>query len=214
MRLMRADTFCSLHLPAFTQTCDHKPSSLRAKQILLRRAPDAVLILKKMLQLSAYLEYLVKVTIILSMGGIVVIVNIAVFYRYVLSDPLTWTTEISSYLLVYTVLFGAAIGLRHNQFVKVEALSNLLSKRLRLAIILITQILIALFLVVCIGSPSVLIQKAILTKTTSPALGIPMANLYHLLRIGFVCMLLFFCFGTIELLGGSGNSDSDRGKAK
>lgn len=173
-----------------------------------------MLILKKMLQLSAYLEYLVKVTIILSMGGIVVIVNIAVFYRYVLSNPLTWTTEISSYLLVYTVLFGAAIGLRHNQFVKVEALSNLLPKRLRLAIILTTQILIALFLVVCIGSPSVLIQKAILTKTTSPALGIPMANLYYLLRIGFVCMLLFFCIGTIELLGGSGLADGDRGEAK
>lgn len=171
-----------------------------------------MLILNKLLKLSAFLEYVVKVSIILSMGGIVVFVNIAVFYRYVLSSPLTWTTEISSYLLVYTVLFGAAIGLRHNQFVKVEALSNLLPRRLRTAVILLTQVLIALFFVVCIGSPTVLIQKAILTKTVSPALGIPMANLYHLLRIGFVCMLFFFCVSTVELITGTGNSDSDRGE--
>ena len=173
-----------------------------------------MLILKKLLKLSAYLEYLVKVSIILSMSGIVVIVNIAVFYRYVLSNPLTWTTEISSYLLVYTVLFGAAIGLRHNQFVKVEVLSNLLPRRLKTAVILATQVLIALFLVVCIGSPTMLIQKAILTKTVSPALGIPMANLYYLLRIGFVCMLLFFCMGIIELFSRTGNSESHRGEAK
>ena len=173
-----------------------------------------MLILKKLLKLSAYLEYLVKVSIILSMSGIVVIVNIAVFYRYVLSNPRTWTTEISSYLLVYTVLFGAAIGLRHNQFVKVEVLSNLLPRRLKTAVILATQVLIALFLVVCIGSPTMLIQKAILTKTVSPALGIPMANLYYLLRIGFVCMLLFFCMGTIELFSRTANSESHRGEAK
>jgi len=173
-----------------------------------------VSILKNLLKLSAYLEYLVKVSITLSIGGIVLFVNIAVFFRYVLSNPLTWTTEISSYLLVFTVLFGAAIGLRHNQFVKVEVLSNLLPRRLRTAVILTTQVLIALFLVVCIGSPTMLIQKAILTKTVSPALGIPMSNLYHLLRIGFVCMLFFFCMGTVEFIAGTGNSDSDRGEAK
>ena len=90
-----------------------------------------MLILKILKKLSIYLENVVKVTIVLSMAGIVIFVNLAVFYRYVLADPLTWTTEISAYLLVYTVLFGASIGLRHNQFVKVEVLANLLPKRLK-----------------------------------------------------------------------------------
>ena len=167
-------------------------------------------ILKILEKISVYLENVVKVTIVLSMVGIVIFVNLAVFYRYVLADPLTWTTEISAYLLVYTVLFGASIGLRHNQFVKVEVLANLLPKRLKTSIILLSQVLIGLFLVVCIGSPSMLIKKAIVTKTVSPALGIPMVNLYQLLRIGFIFMLIFLCMSSIELIKDSLISDCDQ----
>jgi TRAP-type C4-dicarboxylate transport system permease small subunit len=159
-----------------------------------------MLILNMLDRFSSYLENVVKVSLILSMAGIVLFVNLAVFFRYVLSDPLTWTTEISSYLLVYTVLFGSSIALRHNQFVKVEALLNLLPKRLKTWVIMLSHVLIALFLVVCIGSPSMLIKKAVLTKTVSPALGIPMANLYQLLRIGFIFMLFFLCMSSIKLI--------------
>ena len=167
-------------------------------------------ILKILEKFSLYLENVVKVTIVLSMAGIVIFVNLAVFYRYVLADPLTWTTEISAYLLVYTVLFGASIALRHNQFVKVEVLANLLPKRLKTLIIILSQVLIALFLLVCIGSPSMLIKKAIVTKTVSPALGIPMANLYQLLRVGFIFMLAFLCMNSIEVIKDSLISDRDQ----
>jgi TRAP-type C4-dicarboxylate transport system permease small subunit len=151
-------------------------------------------------KISDTLESVLKVSIILSLGAIAFFVNLAVFFRYVLASPLTWTMEISSYLLVYTVLFGASIALRHNQFVKVEALSNILPSRLRGAIAIGSQILIAIFLVVCIGSPSLLIQKAVITKTISPALGIPMAHLYRLFRLGFIFMLFFVCMHTAEIV--------------
>ncbi len=151
-------------------------------------------------RLSSFLENIIKISIILSMAGIVLFVNLAVFFRYVLSNPLTWTTEISSYLLVYTVLFGAAIALKHNQFVKVEALLDLLPMHMKSWLIMLSHMLIALFLVVCIGSPSLLIKKALVTKTVSPALGIPMANLYWLLRIGFIFMLFFLCMSSVKLI--------------
>jgi TRAP-type C4-dicarboxylate transport system permease small subunit len=170
-----------------------------------------MLVLNILKGLSSFFEKVVKISIIVSMGGIVFFVNVAVFYRYVLDDPLTWTNEISSYLLVFfvnvavfyryvlddpltwtneissyllvfSVLFGASIALRH-WFVTVG-----------------TQLLIAAFLVICIDSPSMLIQKAILTKTISPALGIPMVHLYHLLRVGFICMLFFVSISTIEFI--------------
>ena len=166
--------------------------------------------LKILDRFSGYLENIVKVSIILSMAGIVLFVNLAVFFRYVLSDPLTWTTEISSYLLVYTVLFGASIALKNNQFVKVEALLNLLPKRLAIWITLLSHILIALFLLVCIGSPSMLIKKAVVTNTVSPALGIPMANLYRLLRISFVFMLFFLCTHSVNVVRESIISCGDR----
>ncbi|MGD8523144.1 MAG: TRAP transporter small permease [Desulfobacterales bacterium] len=173
-----------------------------------------MIILNILDKFSGYLENVVKVSLILSMAGIVLFVNLAVFFRYVLSDPLTWTTEISSYLLVYTVLFGASIALRHNQFVKVEALLNLLPERLKTWIIMFSHVLIALFLVVCIRSPSMLIKKAVLTKTVSPALGIPMANLYQLLRIGFIFMLFFLCMSSIKLIRDNMILGGDQEEAK
>jgi TRAP-type C4-dicarboxylate transport system permease small subunit len=171
-------------------------------------------ILKILERFSGYLEKAVQISIVLSMAGIVLFVNLAVFFRYVLSDPLTWTTEISSYLLVYTVLFGASIALRHNQFVKVEALLNLLPKRLKTWIIMLSHVMIALFLVVCIGSPSLLIKKAVITKTVSPALGIPMANLYQLLRVGFVFMLFFLSMNSVEFIKENIISIGDQEEAK
>jgi TRAP-type C4-dicarboxylate transport system permease small subunit len=158
-------------------------------------------------KLSAFFETAIKISIILSMGGIVAFVNLAVFFRYVLDSPLTWTNEISSYLLVYSVLFGACVALRHNQFVKVEALLNAMTARPRKVVITISQVLIILFLAVCISSPSMLIKKAIITKTISPALGIPMAHLYRLLRAGFVFMLFFVSVNTIEYIVARGASE-------
>jgi TRAP-type C4-dicarboxylate transport system permease small subunit len=151
-------------------------------------------------KISDTLETILKVFIIASLGAIALIVNLAVLFRYVLGSPLTWTTEISSYLLVYTVLFGASIALRHNQFVKVEAFSNLLPLPLRTVIAVGSQVLIAIFLVICIGSPSLLIQKAVITGTISPALGIPMVHLYRLLRLGFIFMLFFVSIHTAEII--------------
>jgi TRAP-type C4-dicarboxylate transport system permease small subunit len=151
-------------------------------------------------KISDTLETILKISIISSLGAIAFFVNLAVLFRYVLASPLTWTTEISSYLLVYTVLFGASIALRHNQFVKVEALSNLLPSPLRTLVAVGSQLLIAIFLVICIGSPSLLIQKAIITKTISPAMGIPMVHLYRLLRLGFIFMLFFVSINTGEII--------------
>jgi len=151
-------------------------------------------------RISDFLETILKISIISSLGAIAFFVNLAVLFRYVLASPLTWTTEISSYLLVYTVLFGASIALRHNQFVKVEAVSNLLPSRLRTVVAVGSQVLIAIFLVICIGSPSLLIQKAVITNTISPAIGIPMAHLYRLFRLGFVFMLFFVSINTAEII--------------
>jgi TRAP-type C4-dicarboxylate transport system permease small subunit len=164
-------------------------------------------------KISEGLEAILKVSIILSLGAIAFFVNLAVLFRYVLSSPLTWTTEISSYLLVYTVLFGASIALRHNEFVRVEALSNLLPFPVRTVIAVGSQVLIAIFLVICIGSPSLLIQKAVITKTISPAMGIPMVHLYRLLRLGFIFMLFFVSINTVEIIlkrsaGGRGRVNS------
>lgn len=148
-------------------------------------------VLRAVEKIAAYCEGTIKISLIISMGAIAFIVNLAVFYRYVLSDPLSWTTELSSYLLVYTVLFGACVALRRKQFVRIEVLINMIPFPYDKIIIITSQLVIIGFVVICIFSPSAMIQKAIITRTVSPALGIPMVYLYRLLRFGFLVMLFF-----------------------
>jgi TRAP-type C4-dicarboxylate transport system permease small subunit len=59
-----------------------------------------------------------------------------------------------------------------------------------------------------------LIKKAVITKTVSPALGIPMSNLYWLLRIGFIFMLFFLCMSSIKLIRYSIVSGGDQEEAR
>ena len=55
--------------------------------------------------------------------GMVAIVGYAVVKRYVLGAPVTWTDELSGYLVVALVMFGAAEALRRGEHISVDLLS-------------------------------------------------------------------------------------------
>ena len=48
----------------------------------------------------------------------------SVFRRYVLGSPLTWTDELSGFLVVAIVMLGAAEVLRRGEHVSVDILSE------------------------------------------------------------------------------------------
>ncbi|RKX73819.1 MAG: hypothetical protein DRP87_18185 [Spirochaetes bacterium] len=155
-------------------------------------------ILDFIFKIDFILRSILKILLLISMGGIAFLVNLGVIFRYVLASPLTWTNELSRYLLIFTVLFGACLALRLNQFVKIECIVNLFPYKIRKIVILFSELMIICFLLVCIFSPTALIQKAILTKTISPALGIPMVILYTTLRTGFIVMLFSLILKMLE----------------
>jgi hypothetical protein len=74
-----------------------------------------VLILKILDRFSGYLEKAAQISIVLSMAGIVLFVNLAVFFRYVLSDPLTWTTEIGIYRSLWSLYSAEAQSIRQSR---------------------------------------------------------------------------------------------------
>ncbi|MEU4244805.1 TRAP transporter small permease [Actinoplanes sp. NPDC026619] len=58
--------------------------------------------------------------------GIVTVILAQVFFRYVLSQPLSWSTEVATGLLLYVAFVGFAIGVRDNAHVTL----NLYERRL------------------------------------------------------------------------------------
>ncbi len=76
----------------------------------------------------------------LLMGGIVVIMTVQVFARYVLNDSLIWAEELCRYLLIWITFLFIGIAFERGQFISVDALPNALTPRgrfyLRLAVTL------------------------------------------------------------------------------
>lgn len=67
----------------------------------------------------------------LSHGAIAVLVIAAVFFRYVLGDPLTWTEEFIVILFTWLLFVGLASGFRGRMHIRIDALLLVLSPRMR-----------------------------------------------------------------------------------
>jgi len=150
------------------------------------------------------IEYLIEkisqILCIFSLGTLIVITNIAVFFRYVLHSPLTWPNELAIYLLISFTFWGATMGLLHDKFFSVDAIRELLSKRTQLILLSISKILISIFLIFAIFFTRPLIEQAKMTKTLSPAMGVPMYLFYLFLTIGFLFMLCANFFSLLNSL--------------
>ena len=155
-------------------------------------------ILKAIRKVADGLERVIKVCVVVSLGSIAAVVNVSVFFRYVLNSSLSWTNELARYLLVFTVVFAAAVALRHNMFVNVQVLRDLLPRVPRRIIGTGARVLIGGFLVFCVFSPEAMIEKALRTNTISPAMSLPMSLVYRMMQIGFATMLLFLLFGLVD----------------
>ena len=65
----------------------------------------------------------------LSHGGIAVLVLAAVFYRYVLNDPLTWTEEFVLLLFAWMLFVGLANAFRDRMHIRIDALLLVVPRR-------------------------------------------------------------------------------------
>lgn len=128
---------------------------------------------------------------IVMMAVIAVVINLQVFFRYVLRSPLIWTMELTGFLLVYTVLLGAGVALRRRKFAYVELVVGALPKPIRLAFEILGSCLVVMFVSVAFWASKDLIWRAGITNILSPALGARMSTIYEMLRVAFGVQIFF-----------------------
>jgi TRAP-type C4-dicarboxylate transport system permease small subunit len=83
------------------------------------------------------------------LAGTALVLLAQVFFRYALSRPLSWSTEVATDLLAYIALVGFAIGVRDNAHVALDVLESRLGAQarrwLRVAeLLVLTAVLVAL----------------------------------------------------------------------
>jgi TRAP-type C4-dicarboxylate transport system permease small subunit len=103
--------------------------------------------------------------------GIVTVVAIQVFGRYVLNDTPTWAESMALVLVIYVTMLGAAVGVRDAGHIGLESLLVLVPDGLRHKLEVLIFLLVALFGGIMAWHGAALAQSVM--SYAIPTLGLP-----------------------------------------
>jgi TRAP-type C4-dicarboxylate transport system permease small subunit len=132
--------------------------------------------------------------------GIVGVVAIQVFGRYVLNDTPVWAESTALVLVLYVTLLGAAVGVRDAGHIGMESLLVLVSERIRNRMELLIHALVATFGAIMSWNGAILAASVAPYKI--PTLGISEAFNQAPLVISGALIALFSIEHIIALLRG------------
>lgn len=137
---------------------------------------------------------------VLLLAATVLIILAQVFFRYLLDQPLSWSNEAATDLLVYVAFVGFAIGVRDNAHVALNLFEARLSVRPR-RILRIGELLILGGVLVCVGIGGVayMIEQH---DVVSPV-GIPLWAAFLPLPLGAVLGSVHLVVEIVALLRGA-----------
>ncbi len=72
------------------------------------------------LRIVRWLDRILDCLAVLALVGMILVLCLQIFYRYVLEEALVWATPVSLFLFVWAVWLGGAIGMRDRTQVRVE----------------------------------------------------------------------------------------------
>lgn len=128
---------------------------------------------------------------------IMCVVLLQVFCRFVIFKSLTWSEEVSRYLLVFVVLFGLATAVNENMLIKIDALDSVIrSARVRGVLDLLRTIVGLVCAVLITASSTRLFRVGMVQK--SPAMQIPMIIMYAVVFISYLLATVALVFKTID----------------
>jgi TRAP-type transport system small permease protein len=122
-----------------------------------------------------------NVLIGLLLSAIVLVILTQVFFRYVLSQPLSWSTEVATGLMLYVAFIGFAIGVRDNAHVALNLFERRLGDRgLRVVRIVQLAFLGGVLLALGVGTVQYISEQS---DVTTPA-GLPLWTILVAMPIG------------------------------
>jgi TRAP-type transport system small permease protein len=116
------------------------------------------------------------------LGVMSILIILQVISRFVINFPLTWSEELSRYLMIYIVFLGAGLAMRHNNLISIELLPELLSGRKRKVVIILVMIISILFFAILFKQG--IDMLGMVKMQSSPGLQLSMSIPYASIPIG------------------------------
>jgi TRAP-type transport system small permease protein len=133
-------------------------------------------------------NFCVGLLIVLFTSLMVIDVNIGVFCRYVLNDALSWTEELSRYLMVWMAYLGMSIAVRDNQHMGLYFIAEKFSPRVRSYMEVGNRIVVMIFLGIVFRYS--LNHLRVVRIQSSPSMEISMFWPYLSVTVGMGLMML------------------------
>lgn len=96
-------------------------------------------------KITGWIDLLARISMAISMLGILVMLLLQVAVRYILPIPISWAEEGAIYLSGYMAMIGTSVCLRANYHLQVDILRDSLGKRARLIHGILINLMVAAF---------------------------------------------------------------------
>lgn len=143
------------------------------------------------LEVLSKLAYWLGVVALFVLGvAIAVVLNVGVFTRYVMNDPVIWSEELARFLLIWITFVGASVAVRKNEMLAFQFSRTFVPQRytrlMQLTVSLATIVFLVIFL--WFGFSSLSIYKLITSSATSisliwPASGMVVGGLFMVIHL-------------------------------
>ncbi|MCY3829290.1 MAG: TRAP transporter small permease [Rhodospirillaceae bacterium] len=87
---------------------------------------------------------------VVAFAGMIVVLCLQIFFRYILAAPLVWATPLSMFLFIWAIWFGGASGIRDQTQVRVELAERYLPHGIQRLLMPGISLACALFLLIVI----------------------------------------------------------------
>lgn len=134
-----------------------------------------------------------------------------VIMRYAFHHALTWSDEICCYLLALSAFYCLPCAVRHGVSIKVDTFTTMMPEGLQKILGLVCDGVMILLLAYLFKGTQELIAKAALIHQASPALGIPVADIYRAMAFGILLGIFRYAQLMVRVLQGKATLEGDNG---
>jgi TRAP-type C4-dicarboxylate transport system permease small subunit len=135
------------------------------------------------------MDKVIDFILVLLVIGMTTVVSIAVFFRYVLNHPLSWTEEVTRLMIVWLSFMGAYMAMREKKHIGFDLFISKLPDMIKRGIELAGHILILIFLIVVVWEGFKFSQEFL-------NVGMPYTNI----PVGWFAYSVFPVSGTLMLV--------------
>jgi TRAP-type C4-dicarboxylate transport system permease small subunit len=137
-----------------------------------------------------YVSYILVVFVTIDTG-------LAVFYRYVMNQPLRWTEEAGRYALIWLTMITASVAIKERKHIILEAVVSRLPKKVAIGIEMAMSVIIIIIIGV-ITKHCWIMAFQTATGMYAASLDIRMVWPYSALPVGFVLIIYHSIYVILE----------------